>query len=81
MCLLLLFMETIGVDTSRWSHLTLFVDHSIGALACFFVNSGNNKRILLVTHLRHAYKCIVNYNESRHRKEQLATRINTIGLQ
>ena len=32
----ILSLETMGVDTSRWAHLTDFVGHSIGALSCFF---------------------------------------------
>ena len=50
----------MGLDTSRWSHLADFVGHSIGALACFFVDCGHNKPILLVTQLCYADTCIVN---------------------
>ena len=42
-------LETICLDTSWGSHLADIVGHSIGALACFFVDCGPNKRIMLVT--------------------------------
>ena len=66
------------VDTSCWSHLADVVGHTIGSLVCFFVDcgTGHNKRIVLLSKLRYADKCIV--NESVHRKEQLATIIHTI---
>ena len=48
-------------------------------LAGFRVDCGHDKRILLVTQLHYRDTCIVNnYDQSVHRNEQLATRINTI---
>ena len=48
-------------------------------LACFFVDCGRDKRIVLVTQLRYMQiNGMSIYNESVHRKEQLGTRINTI---
>ena len=66
-----------GVDTPWVSHLADIVGHSIGTLACFFVDS---KRILLVTQIVYDMQinkiyCVYT-NESVHRKERLVTTLH-----
>ena len=65
----------MGVDTSRWSHLSDLVRRSIGALACFFLKScsPNNYSVTICTYM------YCQYNESvLSRKEQLVIIINAI---
>ena len=68
----------MGGRTARWSHLPDIVSHSVGAVACFFVDSGHNKKYSVGHPITLSRKMYYQYNESVHRKEQHATIINTI---
>ena len=75
-----LLRVTMGVDTSRRSHLTDFVGHAIGALSCFLLLANIMLTVGTINVLFSLpnYAMYCQYNESVHRKEQLATLNNTI---